>query len=385
MKGKRAKVLIVDDEQLNIELIEAMLSPQYDVIAAYNGKEALKKVNQVHPDIVLLDILMPGISGYEVCRRLKENKETSIIPVVMITALKEKEEKIKAIEVGADDFLTKPVDKTEVVARVKSLIRVKYLYDELIHINTTLEQQVKEQVEKLRHTIEEKERLLKLAAIGELAAGVAHEIRNPLGGIRLLVEGLRDQLGEKDSCRVYIDKILLAEAKLTRFTHDFLEFANPFEPKLAPTKINKLIDNSLEVLTDKIEKANVKVSKVVAENLPEIMVDSDRIGQVILNLVANAIEAMRDTRRELKISVRVIDNQSMIEMKFQDTGCGIMEENIPKLFTPFYSTKTTGTGLGLAIAHKIIEAHQGRIIVESKLNQGTTFTVYLKLIPDHSG
>ena len=161
MEERRSKVLVVDDEELNRELLEAILGTQYDVIMACDGQEALKKVNQVPPDIILLDVMMPGINGYEVCRQLKKEKETAIIPVVMVTALRGKEDRIRGLEAGADDFLTKPIDRAEVLARVKSLLRIKHLYDELTNINATLEQRVKKQVEELRRTHAEKERLQK--------------------------------------------------------------------------------------------------------------------------------------------------------------------------------------------------------------------------------
>lgn len=161
MEEKKSKILVVDDEEFNRELLEAILSTKYDIVMACDGEEALEKVNQEPPDIILLDVMMPRLDGYEVCRRLKGNKRTSIIPVVMVTALREKEDRIRGLEAGADDFLTKPIDRAEVIARVKSLLRIKHLNDELIDINQTLEQRVKEQVEELRRTYAEKERLQK--------------------------------------------------------------------------------------------------------------------------------------------------------------------------------------------------------------------------------
>ena len=128
----RSKILVVDDEQLNVELFEGMLSKDYDVVKAYEGNEALDKVEKTSPDLILLDIMMPGMNGYEVCRKLKSNSVTMSIPVVMVTALKEREDRIKAIEAGADDFLSKPVDFHELSARVKSLLRVKQYYDALM-------------------------------------------------------------------------------------------------------------------------------------------------------------------------------------------------------------------------------------------------------------
>jgi class 3 adenylate cyclase len=142
----RPRVLVVDDHEQNVELLEAYLADNYEILKAYNGEEALEKVGADPPDLILLDVVMPGLDGYEVCRRLKQGEETRFIPVVMVTALKEKEERVKGLEVGADDFLTKPVDSSELLARVKSLLRIKQLRDELLQINQNLEQKVKEQV-----------------------------------------------------------------------------------------------------------------------------------------------------------------------------------------------------------------------------------------------
>lgn len=147
---KRSKILVVDDKPVNVELLEAMLSSQYDVITAYDGHEALEKAIRELPDLILLDIMLPGMNGYEVCRQLKEREETKIIPIVMVTALKEKEERIIALEAGADDFLTKPVDRAELLARVKSLLRIKHFYNELIRMNKTLELRVSQQVEQIQ-------------------------------------------------------------------------------------------------------------------------------------------------------------------------------------------------------------------------------------------
>jgi class 3 adenylate cyclase len=147
---RRFRVLIVDDEPMNVELLEAYLSTQYEIAKAYDGEKALEKVNNEPPDLILLDIMMPGLNGYEVCKRLKGDDKINFIPIVMVTALKEQDEKIKGLEAGADDFLTKPVDSSELLARVKSLLRIKYLHDELTQLNRNLEQRVREQVEQIQ-------------------------------------------------------------------------------------------------------------------------------------------------------------------------------------------------------------------------------------------
>ena len=128
----KPKILVVDDEPMNVEIFEGYLSIDYDVVKAYNGDEALLKVGTTIPDLILLDIMMPGKNGFEVCKILKENPKTMAIPIIIVTALKEKEDRIRAIEVGADDFLSKPIDIIEVTARVKSLLRIKQYYDALM-------------------------------------------------------------------------------------------------------------------------------------------------------------------------------------------------------------------------------------------------------------
>jgi PAS domain S-box-containing protein len=129
----KPKILIVDDEILNVELLDGMLSHDYTVLKAYNGSEALLEVERSLPDLILLDIMMPGVNGYDVCKKIKSNDKVKNIPIVMVTALKERSDRIKAIEAGADDFLSKPVDVYELTARVRSLVRIKQYYDALMN------------------------------------------------------------------------------------------------------------------------------------------------------------------------------------------------------------------------------------------------------------
>ncbi len=154
MKSK-PKILVVDDENRNLRLMEAMLIPLgYEVVLARDGIEALDQVRKIPPDVILLDIMMPKMDGFEVARQLKEDEEAKIIPIVMVTALKDVEDRVKALEVGADDFLTKPVDNTELRARVSSLLKVKAYNDHMLNHQKELEAEVAKRTEQLREAFE---------------------------------------------------------------------------------------------------------------------------------------------------------------------------------------------------------------------------------------
>jgi len=161
MKNK-PKILVVDDEERNLRLMEAMLIPLgYEVVLAQDGIEALNRVRKIPPDVILLDVMMPKINGLEVARQLKEDEGTKIIPVVMVTALKEVEDRVKALEVGADDFLSKPVDKSELIATVNSQLKVKAYNDHMHNYQRELEAEVVKRTEQLRQAFEK----IKLASL----------------------------------------------------------------------------------------------------------------------------------------------------------------------------------------------------------------------------
>ena len=174
----KAKILVVDDEDRNLRLMELLLTSfGYDVLTASNGEEALKKVHDIPPDVILLDVMMPKMDGFEVAKRLKEKEETSIIPIVMVTALNEVEDRVKALETGADDFLNKPVDKTELKARVQSLVRVKACNDHMRNYQKELEAAVAKRTIQLRRALK-KLKELSLESICQLSRAAEYKDEN---------------------------------------------------------------------------------------------------------------------------------------------------------------------------------------------------------------
>jgi two-component system, NtrC family, sensor kinase len=218
----------------------------------------------------------------------------------------------------------------------------------------------------------------KLASIGKLAAGVAHEINNPLTGIltnaSLLLEDLSEGDSKKDDVQVIVNETIRCREIVKRL----LDFARQTKPQKSPTNINNLIDNIVLLVRNQASFRNVNIERYFADDLPDIMVDRDQIQQVFINFILNASDAMPNGG-DIKILSRIIENGEYIEVRFADNGMGISEEDKHKIFDPFFTTKESGTGLGLSISYGIVEQHGGTINVESEIGKGTTFIVLLPI------
>lgn len=239
-----------------------------------------------------------------------------------------------------------------------------------------MEVKVQERTSELKKIHGQLFRSEKLASIGKLAAGVAHEINNPLTGIltnaSLLLEDYHDGETQKDDVQVIVNETIRCREIVKRL----LDFARQTKPQKSLTNINNLIDNIVLLVRNQASFRNVNIERKLKDNIPEIMADKDQIQQVFINFILNASDAMPNGG-EIKISSRVIENGEYVEVRFSDTGLGISEENKHKIFDPFFTTKENGTGLGLSISYGIVEQHGGTINVESEIGKGTTFIVLL--------
>jgi two-component system NtrC family sensor kinase len=225
----------------------------------------------------------------------------------------------------------------------------------------------------------------RLATLGQLAAGVAHEINNPLGTISIYTQMIRDELGkDNDSCRESLQVVMKQTNRAGRIVKDLLEFARQSEPEMRVLNINDILRKAITITTHPAELQNIRLATNLASELPDIKGDSDKLQQVFVNIIVNAIHAMPEGG-ELNFDTRISDDSKGIEIEISDTGCGIPQEHLSKLFDPFFSTKSTGegTGLGLSVSLGIVQRHNGTIDVKSKVGEGSTFIVRFPLGDNH--
>jgi two-component system sensor histidine kinase/response regulator len=373
MEMNRHTVLIVDDDEKNIKLLKVMLQKEnYDLVSAGSGEEALRITAERSPDIILLDIMMPGMDGFEVCRRLKANAETKVVPVLIITALAEKQDRVKAMEAGADDFLNKPIEKTELVVRVKSLLRIKDYHGQLLENN--------------REISEKNRSLQELEKVKDgLTHMIVHDLRNPLTAISMSIE-LVQLRGENlnDSQRKAMSNIVQRCDDLNNMIQSILDIQRMEEgqlkPEMAATDIVALTEEALQQLSYQMEKENKLLTFTKPESLPELHFDGNLIKRVIGNLMSNAIRHTPNDGK-IDIDIRYEPDEHQIMLSIADNGDGLAPEYHEKIFEKFEqaSLKLKGvrrgkSGLGLTFSKMAVEAHGGRIWVESKGDgKGSTF------------
>jgi signal transduction histidine kinase len=227
----------------------------------------------------------------------------------------------------------------------------------------------------------------KLSSLGQMAASIAHEVNNPLAGVlnytKLLSKKINDGSLSNETARNYLSKMETELTRSSRLIKNLLDFARQSPPYFREFNVNDVVQRTLELVTDSAELQNIQIMKELDVYLPKVMADFDQLIQVCTNLLMNAIQAMPQGG---KLTIRTSVHSNQIKIEIKDTGCGIPEENMHKLFTPFFTTKheVKGVGLGLAISYGIIQRHKGKIEVQSQVGQGATFTIYLPLCQEKS-
>lgn len=415
---KSGTIMVVDDKPSNLKLLGKMLKEKGHQVRIFpKGELAVKSAITDPPDLILLDINMPGMDGYEVCRRLKENETTRDLPVVFISALTDTNDKIKAFQLGGVDFITKPFQVEEVHARVDIHLTLKRVKAALEEKNKVLEHAFND----LKAAQQQLVLSEKMAAIGVLVAGIAHEINNPVNFIKTSIIGLEKDINDlakllqvyercEETCPVpdiraqsrkvkkEIDYSLLM-GELSDMTRNILEGVRRTEEIIdslriysrmdkvnkEKTDLHELIEASLVILKNRYKK-QIRILKEY-QALPLIFAHPGKLVQVLINIIANAIDAVqkKDNQEQAVITIgtgtRSIDKIDYAVIEISDNGPGIPEEIRNNIFDPFFTTKNVGegTGLGLAISIGIIKEHQGMIEVDSKNGIGTNFSLLLPL------
>jgi two-component system NtrC family sensor kinase len=256
--------------------------------------------------------------------------------------------------------------------------------EKLIEWGKTLEKKVEERTKELTEMQEHLIQSEKLASLGKLAAGIAHEINNPLGGVLIYSHLLLEDTDENSPYYENLKKIVKETSRCKDIVKGLLEFARPKEPEMSLVNIDEIVERSLSIMECQALFQNIKIKKSCVSNLPKIVADSAQLQQVFVNIILNAAEAMNGNGT-LTISTFLNRDGTFIEIKFSDTGHGIKEEDQKRLFEPFFTTKEVGkgTGLGLAISYSIIQKHQGTIEVKSEVGKGSTFNVKLPVMSEH--
>jgi signal transduction histidine kinase len=396
-------VLVVDDNQNMLDFLHDLLSREYKVVCATDSAEALERLRTERPDIILSDVMMPGPDGIALCETLKRDESLRHIPVVLLTARASLESKVTGLEAGADDYITKPFHPEELHARVGALLRMRRIERELAASHERLTLAYSE----LRDTQAQLTQAEKMASLGTLVAGVAHEINNPVSFIKssidlitdsivelrqMLEHHLRDDVADQLDLRAlrkdldYERRFRMLEQnaaicrdgaqRATRIVNDLRAFSRPGIGSPEPADLHEILDRSIRLLHGEA-KGRVSVNRDYGE-CPLVVCDTGQIGQVFLNLLANGLQAIEGPG-DLHVRTRRLDNR--VEIEIEDSGRGMNEAEQARIFDPFFTTKQIGkgTGLGLSIARSLVKAHGGDIAVRSEPGQGSVFTVTLPI------
>lgn len=368
-------ILIVDDTETNVRLLGHVLKKAgYETMEAFSGQEAISQVKKQQPDIILLDVMMPEMSGFEVCEHLKKESEYKDIPVIFLSALTETDSKVKGFSVGGVDYITKPFQRQEVLARIELHVKLKRLQEQL---NEKISQ-LKEREQNLEKLNREKDELIRI---------VGHDFRNPVTGIMGLASFLEENTSNmpadeqaqmlgiiRESGQKLLDLVneLLTKEENANITELILEELDPQSLMLG------VIDLHKPTATNKDITIETDLDDVVPMKL-----DRHKMEQIVSNLLSNALKFTPEKGTVL-VALKEVDHSGRaIDMVIQDSGMGIPEKQLGDLWSSNADSIRTGTsgeegsGMGLTLVKNFTELHDGQISVESDEGEGTRFTVRL--------
>lgn len=391
------RVLVADDE-VSARLIakKKIESFGYEVIAVEDGKQAIASLEGENPPrLAVLDWMMPGLDGVDICARLNDRKTGPLIYTILLTSKSDQEDMVEALEKGAHDFQTKPLDPNELRCRLQVGARLVEAEDRVARYAANMEKLAEERARQLVHAD-------RLAALGTLMAGIIHEINNPVGFISGNAQTQQMMWKHIEPCIAHcrdngigeIDKLAFCQsempesissirngvARLNGMIDGMKRYSRESTDAAELFSINDCVENAL-LLCNNALKYDICVHKNLDGDIPRIKGFSQRIEQVFVNLFVNAADAMSaQNGGALHITTRCEGDS--IKISVRDTGPGIPEDVISRVFDPFYTTKPAGkgTGLGLSISKGILEAHGGTLLLKSEPGQGADFQISLPLV-----
>jgi signal transduction histidine kinase len=417
----RADILIVDDTPDNIRFLSAMLLERgFNVRKALSGQMALTAVQTLLPDLVLLDVNMPGMNGYAVCRHLKEHAQTQSVPIIFLSALDDVEDKVKAFQVGGVDYITKPFQFEEVLARVQTQLHICNLRKQIEAQNTELKHSFSE-LKKIQAQLIQQEKMMSL---GQLVAGVAHEINNPISfiagnlkpaneyiqALMRLIQLYQTEYPEPNPViqsaiqDIDLDFLMVDLPKIMGSMKTGVErictvilalriFSRLDESEIKLADLHEGIESTLLLLQQRLKKPEEAFEIQVVrryEDLPLVNCYAGELNQVFLNLLNNAIDALEQQSRQpllsqetptIWIRTELIESR-MVVIRIRDNGVGVAEEFRSRLFDPFFTTKPVGKGVGLGLSTSyqiVVEKHRGQMIFEAPAHRGAEFIVQLPI------
>ena len=363
-------ILVVDDEPDMRRFLVTTLAEEYRVLQAASGEQGLKLAQTQSPDLILMDWMLPGRDGLEICRILRQDESTKDLKIILLTARIDEASKIKALEEGADDFLTKPFSTIEVITRIANQLRISFLQKDLRERNLDLEKTLNQ----LKETESQLVQSEKMNALGSLSAGLLHEINNPLNYTLTALEVGRDYI-PKDNGELIetMDDIDEGMKRIKDIVSDLRDFAYPnSESKRDSFDLINALDIATRLLSHELN--GLSLTREISTDCT-IYASKSQFIQVLVNLLINSSKAVNETSKfrdpVIKISGETNNGRSVIRV--WDNGTGISSDILGNIFDPFFTTRDVGEGmgLGLSICHTIVKNNGGEIRAESKEGEWT--------------